>query len=244
MTRVGNFSSSSVHTLIKKGRGSDFSAPGLTYIREKLYERMLGRELTNEQSSKATSWGNVLEYYVADNKIEGLNFKPDSDEVDNRLGIEELNLSGALDLIPREENSNVFGEIKSPYTLKSFCEMIISIQSGTFKEDKPAYYWQMVSNSILSGCSKCEFYVFVPFKEELKEILSEDSLEWDSKHPDAVNYSKERLKWLKEDECPYLIKGGVFQDLNKFVFDIPQEDRNFLIERLKLASVLLENLAK
>ncbi len=242
MKRIGNFSSSSVYKLVKI-TGKGFQKPGLTYIKEKAYERMLGRELSTESYATPLSWGNVLEYWVADNMITTMGFKPDSDEESNRLGIEKLNLSGALDLLPRKDG-NVFGEIKSPYTMKSFCEMILSIENGSFKEDKPEYYWQMVSNSILSGCNTCELYVYVPYKKDLQEILSENNLEWDSKHPDKVNYSKERLKWLKEDECPYLIEGKRFKDLNKFTFEIPQEDRDFLTERLELASVELEKLLK
>lgn len=242
MKRVGNFSSSSVYKLVKI-TGNKFQKPGLTYIQEKAYERMLGRQLANESNATPLSWGNVLEYWVADTVIGGLNFKPDSDEESNRLGIEELNLSGALDLLPRKDG-NVFGEIKSPYTMKSFIEMVLSCEKGTLKEDKPEYYWQMVSNSILSGCTTCELYIYVPYKNDLQDILSENNLEWDSKHPEKVNHSKERLKWLKEDECPYLIEGGRFKDLNKFTFKIPQEDRDLLIDRLVLASIELEKLIR
>ena len=42
-------------------------------------------------------------------------------------------------------------------------------------------------------------------------------------------------------ELPYLPDGGYYKNLNKFEFEVPKEDKDFLTERVELAIELLND---
>lgn len=227
--RYGNFSSSEIHKLIKTGRGKDavFSSLGLTYIKEKRYELKLGRALSSEQGAKSTSWGTFIETRVFN--LLGLEYQLEST---TRLGHDTIpHWTGAPDTI----RPNIVGDIKCPWTLKSFCETVDAMEQGreAFKEVRPEYYYQLVSNAILTGSSKAEIIVYVPYLSELEDIREE-----------ANNYDGDQNKiafinWAEDNQLPYLIEGNHYKNLNVLEFEIPQEDIDFLTERVKLAIELL-----
>jgi hypothetical protein len=60
--RIGNFTSSEIVALTKKGKGAmGFGAPAITYIEETNMERRLGRSLTDESRARPLTWGKLLE---------------------------------------------------------------------------------------------------------------------------------------------------------------------------------------
>jgi hypothetical protein len=227
--RFGNFSSSEIHKLTKPGRAKDaeFSAPGLTYIKEKSFELKLGRALSSEQGARATSWGTFVEERAF--KLLDMSYKLESKI---RLAHPTVkHWTGAPDTIRRE----VVGDIKCPWTLKSFCESIEAMEKGVaeFKSVRPEYYWQLVSSAILTGKDKAEIIIYVPYLSELEEIRE-----------DANNYDGDQNKiafinWAGDNELPYLIDGGHYKNLNKLEFEIPLEDKVFLTDRVELAIKLL-----
>jgi len=225
--RTANFSSSSIHKLIKEGRGSArFSAPGLTYIKEKRMEMRLGRQLTGETNAKPTNWGTFIEGRVFN--MLPINFKLSS--IDRYSHPAITNWTGSPDIT----TSDIVGDIKCPYTLKSFCEMVDTFGDiEAFKELKPEYYWQLVSNAILTDVDKASIVVYVPYREELEEIREA------ANNVDGDQNKIAFLNWAGDDELPYLIAGNHYENLNIMEFDVPQEDKDLLTQRVVEAVELL-----
>lgn len=223
--RYGNFSSSEIHKLIKSGRGKNdvFSAAGLNYIQEKRFEKKLGRSLTSDQNSKPTSWGTFVESRV-------FNLLDMSYQLESTTRLKHPTIEGWTGA-PDTIRPNIVGDIKCPWTLKGFCELVDSFEVGAeaFKLAKPEYYWQLVSNSILTDSNKAEIIAYVPYKSELEAIREEaDNYDGDQNKIAFIN-------WAGDEELPYLIEGNHYKNLNIFEFEIPAEDKEFLTERVKLA---------
>jgi len=228
--RHGTFSSSEIYKLVKTGRAKDanFYQTGLTYIQDKRFEQKLGKSLTGETSAKPTNWGKFMEIRVFD--LIDLSYRLDSER---RLGHPTIKeWTGAPDTLRGE----FVGDIKCPWTLKSFCEAIDALEESTekFKEVKPEWYWQLVSNAILTGKDKAEIIIYVPYLSELEEIREM-----------ANNYDGDQNKiafinWSEDEDLPHLLDGGEYKNINIFEFDVPQEDVDFLTERVEDAIKLLK----
>ena len=246
--RTATFSSSEIHKLVKTGRSKDslFSAIGLTYIKEKSYEVRLGQALTSQQNSKITSWGKVVEAY-AYSKIPSQVLESTARIAsDKRRKYPSLMWTGASDF----ESETLVGDIKCPFTRKSFCEQVdiyAKVGAGNieaFKLEKPEYYWQLVSNCILANKDFAMAVCYCPREDDVLEILSESNLEYDANDSEATNNAKEKLKWLTLEETPYLKKECEYSDVNYVTFKVPQKDKDFLIERVTMAQIELEKLLK
>ena len=246
--RTSTFSSSSIYKLVKSGRSKDqdFSAIGLSYIKEKSYEIRLGQSLGSDQSSKATSWGNVVEAY-AYSKIPSYVLESTARIAsDKRRKHPSLMWTGASDF----ESETLVGDIKCPFTRKSFCEQVdiySKVGAGNieaFKLEKPEYYWQLVSNCILANKEFAMAVVYCPREDDVLEILSESNEGYDANNSDTLNQAKEKIKWLILEETPYLKKECEYSDINYVKFKVPQADKEFLIDRVTLAQNELEKLLK
>ena len=238
ITRIGNLTSSEIHRLTTKNRkGDGFGAPALEYIEETNMKRLLGRSLNADMSSRPTSWGNICEAIVFE-KL-GLDFTYSSQLTDIHPTIPYW--VGSKDGT-REGTERAIIEIKCPFTLKSFCQLVmplyrnpemagIEVMNAIRAEHKDGdkYYYQCVSNAIINGCDFAELIIFCPYKSELAEIL-------------ALAEGNPDYKWLSyasEGELPYLKDGGYFRNLNTIRFEIPQADKDFLTECVTKAGELL-----
>lgn len=236
--RNGNFSSSEIHKLIKAGPGKldVFSSLGLTYIKEKKYEQLLKRALSTDTNSRPTSWGTFMELYVWNYKMGLSDYKF---EHKTRYSHDSIsNWNGCPDLVGDDR----VGDIKCPYTLKSFCEMMECFDNPILlREIKPEYYWQLVSNAILTNKSKAELIVYVPFKSEIADIktFSEETDVFFQNNLDQNKYAW--INFAQDNDLPYLREDGFYSNLNTLAFDIPLEDKELLTERVKLAVNLLIN---
>lgn len=242
-SRVGNFSSSEIHKLMSKGRGNwsveNVGAPFKTYIRDKVWESRLGRSLTQRQNSRITTWGLFVEKIVFD-KL-SLNYELVSKTRYKHPEIERW--TGMPDLVTRD--NTVVSDIKCPWTLTSFCEIVDAMAEGVeaFKLARPEYYWQLVSNSILTGIDQAEIIVYVPYKEGL-EVIKEaaNNHSWDGS---LTENDVQFINYASDEELPYLIKGKPYQDLNALRFEVPQEDKDLLTARVKMANeILIKELEK
>jgi|DEB0MinimDraft_10_1074344.scaffolds.fasta_scaffold02097_6 hypothetical protein len=227
MSRVGNFTSSQVYRLCTFGRSKDsIGAPFYTYVQEKLREHRTGRPIGKDTNAKSTNWGNFMEQWVFEEKM-GLKYSLVSKK---RYKHETLLFSGMPDII----TSDTVGDIKNPYTVNSFCDLVDSMESiQLLKKNNPNYYWQLVANSILTGLPNALLLVHIPYKDELTKIREA-----------ADNYNGNQnqiafLNWAEDSELPYIERGKYYQDINEFTFEVPQEDKDFLIERLTEATKLL-----
>lgn len=233
--RAGNFSSSEIHKLIKTGKSKDavFSAPGLTYIQEKRYEQRLGRSLTTQTNAKPTSWGNLMELYVWELKMGISDYRFENKTRYSHESVESW--TGCPDMVGDDR----VADIKCPFTLKAFCELIDCDSGEKLKENKPEYYWQLVSNAILTGKDSAELIVFVPYKSELNDIRTfvdtSDVLFRNGLDQNKFGW----MNWAGDEDLPYILDEGHYSNLNTMSFDIPQADKDLLTDRVKQAVELL-----
>lgn len=228
--RHTTFSSSQIYRLCASGKAKDsIGKPFYTYVEEKSYEIKLGKPINKEHGSKATNWGNLVERQ-AFSKL-SLQYKLVSKErffhptIKRWSGMPDLKLEG------------VTGDIKCPWTLLAFCQSVDIIESGDierFKKEKPEYYWQLISNAILTDSEECLFIAYCPYVEDLEAIRNlADNYEGDQNKVAFVN-------WADDTELPCLIKEGEYKDVNMFQFKAPKEDIEFLTERVRLANKELQ----
>lgn len=243
--RAGNFTSSAIYKLMTDNAGGKgFGKPALTYIEEKAWERELGRSLSNETTAKETSWGHLCEIRVFE--LLPINYIHQSDTRYEHPTIEAF--TGAPDMLVSDRH----GEIKCPFTLKSFmqmrkihdlCEKDLLTGIDKFKKDKPEWYYQLVSNfillvenGVLQWHDSVEIIYYVPFKHELKEIR-ESVLSYEG--------DQNKFRWLDyagDSELPWLLEDGKFKNLNQLCFKVPDEDIEALTNRVKMANDNLKHL--
>lgn len=232
--RIGFFTSSRIGDLMTKARdGKSFGAPALTLISEKNMEIKLGRSLNSEISSKYTSWGKLVENRVFD--ILGTEYTPMFSETLIHPSI--AHWSGSPDGLKNDDGKTVF-DVKCPNTLKSFCELVdcktIEEVRDNHKEGD-TYFWQIVSNAILTGSNYGELLVYCPYQSEL-EAIRELAHNWDGDNQNQFAF----INWASDDELPYLIEGNHYKNLNIIRWEIDEADKIALTERVIAAGNLLQ----
>ncbi len=236
-SRVGNFTSSEIYNLLKKDTsGKKFGKPALTYIEERNMARKLGRSLTTETNARPTTWGKCLEPFAY--RKTGFDY-----ELVSNVTIVHPDIPywcGSPDLI----GSNLVGDIKCPMTLKSFCQLVDdlawpeTVATGEkimerVRSNHPSgeqYYWQLVSNAILTNSDYAELIVYVPYRSDLPEIR-------------LMAMDDPKYKWIEyadDYELPWLIEGGHYADLNIIHFEVSQSDKDELTRCVLEAGKLLK----
>ena len=247
ISRIGNFTSSEIAALMTTSKdGKSFGKPALTYIEEKNMERRLGRSLDSEQSAHPLTWGKLIEKRVFD--LLGLEYTLTSQETVQHPTISCW--SGSQDGNKFDEGRTVI-DIKCPITLKSFCQLVdgiyqcknsLGVADGNMiiagvrenHKDGEKYYWQLVSNAILTDSKYAELIVYVPYKSEL-EAIRELANNYDG--ADQRKYAW--INFAEDNELPYLIEGGYYKNLNIITFLVPEEDKILLTEKVLAAQKLL-----
>jgi hypothetical protein len=236
IARVGNFTSSEIVALTKVAKdGKSFGAPALTYIAECNMERRLGRSLTDEVNARPLVWGKFLEAIVFE--LLGLEYSLISKDTIVHPTIPFW--SGSPDGM-KEEDTVI--DIKCPITLKSFCQLVDPLYDGLTgidamnavrdnHKDGEKYYWQLVSNSILTGAKYAELIVYMPYQSELASIRSM-----------AEGNGKAYFIWASsDDELPYMPDNGYYENVNIIRFEVPQDDKVFLTAKVIEAGKMLIN---
>lgn len=245
--RVGNFTSSEIVALTKNGKvKGTLGAPALTYIEECNWERRLGRSIDSESNARPVTWGSLIEKRVFESL--GIEYQLVSNE--SVLHPEIDCWSGSPDANKFDEGRTVV-DIKCPITLKSFCQLVDPLYKTDFNslcddgnflinqvrenhKDGEKYYWQLVSNSILTDSRYAELIVYCPYESEL-EAIKEMANHYDG--PDQHRY-----KWIAfadNEELPYLPDFGYYKNINIIRFEVPNADKGFLIDRVKECKKLL-----
>ncbi len=216
--------------------------PALTYIEEKNMERRLQRCLTNEVDAHALTWGKFLEPRV--NDIIGKEYSLCSNETIVHPVINYW--SGSPDGFKYDAGKTVT-DIKCPLTLKSFCQLVDPLYDGLTgmdamnairenHKDGEKFYWQLVSNAILSSSQFAELIVYMPYLSELPEIklmalgVEEDQL---SKHYWIANAG--------QGELPYILDGGYYKHVSIVRFEVPECDKKLLTDCVIKAGDLLSD---
>lgn len=250
--RNGNFTSSEIVALTTTDRsGKSWGEPALTYIEETNFERRLRRSISDETNAKPLTWGNLCEG-VCFGKL-GLEYIITSQQTDVHP---EINYwAGSKDGYKKDKGKTVW-DIKCPMTLKSFCQLVDPLYNGlegiavmeairegyTDKHGCPhkkhkdgnKYYWQLVSNAILTGSKFAELIVFMPYKSELEEIRTAVI------KSDGADIGK--YYWINnagEDELPFLLDEGYYKNLNVIRFAVPELDKKLLTEKVLAAGKML-----
>jgi hypothetical protein len=232
--RAGNFTSSEIVALTTKGKEKDsFGVPFYSYIEEKKMERRLNRSISEDVFAKPLSWGNLCEGYVH-------SLLPK----DEYLLCSKTVLSHpTIDCwkgTPDATKPETVADFKCPQTLKSFCILVDSWQKGGINlvrknhKDGEKFYWQLVSNAILTKAKYAELIVFAPYRSELN-IIREMAQNFD-----GVN--QQRFIWIAlatDDELPFLLDGGHYKNVNVMRFEIPPADKFFLHSRVEKAREFL-----
>lgn len=226
LTRSGTFSSSSIYKLMSKPSAAAFDIdkvgkPFTSYVREKVWENKLGRELNPEHKAKSTTWGTFVEH-LAFNEI-GNEYVLISAQ---RLVHDTIKQwTGAPDCETRDKQIVV--DIKCPWTLNSYCGLVDAMRKGVeaLKKYSPTYYWQLVSSAILTKAKFAELIIYMPYKEDLDNIKEEAS----------GNADLLFITWALDSELPFLIKGGYYNNIEKLRFEVPQSDKELLTARVEMA---------
>lgn len=248
-SRIGNFTSSEIVALTKEGTTKGTcGAPFYAYVEECNKERRLRRSLTKEVNARATSWGKLGEKRV-------FQLLPPSYIL---MGDETI-VHPFIDCwagSPDVRKHRMVGDVKCPHTLESFCQLVdphminghilhpaLTIQAVRANhKDGDKYYWQIVSNAVLvemfygEPVEEGELIVYCPFLDELGAMRDL-----------AVNSEPEELHLFYgivnglDEELPYLVRDGQYQNLNQIRFEIPQKDKDFLTDKvLKGKSLLID----
>lgn len=229
IARWGNFTSSQIWRLctdLKK----EVSAckPALTYIKEKVAEERLGRSINIRKESNATKWGTFVENRVHD--LLGFEYRLCSTERITHPTVDRW--SGMPDMV----TDSVVVDIKCP-EVKAFTELYSIETAEHLKTDSPEYYWQLVSNAILTGLNTAQLIIYCPYQSELPDIrLSVYNYDGTDQH------KYQFIAFAEDDELPYLIEGNFYKNLHTFEFHVPEEDKQALTERVIKANEIFNQL--
>lgn len=233
--RCGNFTSSEIVALTAKDKsGKGFGKPALTYIAECNMERRLGRSLTEEVNARPLTWGKLLESRPFE--LLGLEYTLTSTDTIVHPSIPYW--AGSPD--GGKYSPRTVIDIKCPITLKSFCQLVDAGLAGGLEriredhKDGDKYYWQLVSNAIITGSDWAELIVYMPYKSELEDIRLMAG------NVDADQLSKHYwIAMAGEDDLPYLLDGGIYKNVNVFAFEVPAADKKLLTEAVLKAGEML-----
>lgn len=249
--RIGSFTSSEIFSLMSNGKKE--GEPGKTffsYIEEKRFERKLGRSLDVDINARPLVWGRYLEDRV--NQLLGTAYQVSSQETS--VHPDYPYWAGSTDGIHHSDPPAI-AEIKCPMTLKSFCRLadclgeyedvngIRTAVNGTWAMDQvrknhpdgEKFFWQIASNGCIRGLDYGELIFYIPFQEELSTIRIETANIDDHQLQKALYW----LNQAEDEELPYIIKGGYYNNLNVIRFKINDSDKELLTSRVKAAGALL-----
>ena len=237
--RIGNFTNSEIYRLlgINSAKATERNK-AMTYIAEKNKERRLQRSLNSESQSKSIIWGKELEPYVFEHYL-GLDYSYNSQQT--IMHPDHVFWAGSPDgFFYNEDGSKEVIDVKCPYTLNSFCDLvdgIYTLENATpldyvkyFREnhkDGDKYYWQLVGGACISNSYYARLIVFAPYEDELPQIKN-STLE-------------KSIIYANDDELPHLSRNGIYANLNVIRFEVPKEDKELLTNCVIAASKHLIN---
>lgn len=246
LTRVGNFTSSQMYKLaaVPKRGSKPFLQSAETYIEERWLERVMQDSVHDSAYSRAMAWGKFCEAYLFSHKL-GTEYKISSQDSvkhpDEHLG---NYWAGTCDFEVAIEGGCI-SETKSYYRKKFALYSLAILKQDTefLKEYHPEEYWQIVSNSIIHDTKYGEAICFMPSYEDLEEMrgLAEDPMYID-KNGLGPMWQYRFIYEEPRENLQLLNPKSKLESVNRFRFEVPQEDKDFLTERVELAIEKLEEL--
>lgn len=236
--RNGAFTSSNAYLMVAKARsGNGFSAAALTYIRQRKIERRMGRTIDLNKGGRSALWGLALEGYV-------YNFLGDFgyDLVSHKSVAHPKHSfwAGSPDLLlPKIK----VGDIKSyePENFSVLTDAILEKDIEVFKESCPKEYWQLVSNAAINKTPRAEIISFMPYKKDLEAVKDYiDNID-DGMEQWRYKFISDAIGMDDLTSLPYLPDNGYYKDLNRFEFEVPEGDIDFLKSRILLAEASISD---
>lgn len=235
--RIGKFTSSEIYKLMTEDRkGTGFGAPALTYIKHKKIEKKLKRSINTDVSTRPMLWGLFCERRV--HALLPLTYQYTFDETLDHPKYDFI--SGSPDLINNIED--VVADIKCPQPL-AFAELVDNLTMAVktndisyFKDNHPNYYYQLLSNALITGKNFIELIVYMPYESELEEIRAEVE-NADLEEPWKYRFITESLKC----ELAYLPDDSEYKNLNIFRFPLDKGDAILLESKVIAASIILKS---
>lgn len=249
--RIGNFTSSEAHNLVKMGKRdmtdeeietqkkenpksrartteciTVFQQGGLSYITKKANETRMGKSFDVGAYSQSLAWGEIMEMFVFSEL--GLEYKPVS-----KGTVEHPEIKGWAGTCDAEKYRNgekyAVAEIKCywPENFANYVNVLLKKDVALLRDEFPKEYWQIVSNACILGLDYGEAICFMPYESQMKEIReSIESL--DIPHQWRYRFVAELDNW----QLPVLPDKGYYKSMNKFEFEIPKSDKEYLTKRI------------
>lgn len=243
--RTGMLTSSEIVEITKEGKAKgSIGKPFYTYCKKKRAERFFKQPISKEVEVLAFSWGKLCEKIV--HELLPTEYKFQSDVTYRHPKYYEW-LGTPDGLRFKRKRIDAITETKCPLTREGFFNLIEPLYdfdgvNVTKKEnidgnkiiqiirnnssEGEKYYWQMVSNACIMGTRFAELIVFMPYFEQLEEIME-------------YNRSLEEPFWLverkKPEELPFIYRQSGIDNLNIIRFEVPIEDKMFLEKKVQLA---------
>jgi hypothetical protein len=216
--RNGKITSSQVSRLMGAPK------PQATYLEELKIARRMNCRISQETSARPTTWGKLVEKRVFD--LLPIDYKLTSKDFIQHPLFEYW--GGSPDGVSKD---CVF-DIKCPYTRKSFAQMYEMMEANdiqVFKKEFPEYYWQLVSNAILTGKHVAELIIYLPYLSELEEIreLATNNTDIDL---------ETKLFWIAnsiDEDLPHQPNDSGYNNLKIYTFEILDCDIDILTEKIK-----------
>jgi hypothetical protein len=210
-----------------------FSKGGQTFIKQTNQERKAKRSLDTNESSRATTWGKLVERWLMYERpdIIGLEYTL----TPNTTLAHPLHSNywvGSRDGLNNKTKAVI--DIKCPYTIGSFCNFADCIDIEQVREehtDGEKYYWQLTSNACIGETDKAELIVYIPNLEDLAAIQQYAVKLYNDGEKECYFIAN-----ASYEELPYLPKESLYKNKIVFQFDIPEHDLDFLTNRVILAA--------
>jgi len=234
--RVGFFTSSQISRLCASLKSGEPTTAFYTYVEDVKLELAMGRCLDIEVNTKPLKWGQLMEVVLFQKKELGLNYR-----MAHKLTIVHDTIkhySGTPDLI---ELGVRVAENKCFYP-KNFAKLSLCLLENDvelLKSEFPKEFWQVVSNSILCDVDRAEIIVYMPYYDELIDIIGQVQ---ETNILESNNLNPSDYWFLQNDDIntlPFLPNNSKMSNINRMEFEVPKADKEFLISRIKEAVELL-----
>lgn len=231
--RDKHFTSSKIYRLCGSLKDGSPSKAFYSYVEDIKYEIYMGRSIEVNSNTKTLKWGSIGEIVLFN--LLGLEYQMEHKATIKHKTIS--NYSGTPDL----KTELKVGEIKCPYP-KQFAKATLCLLKKDIelvKEELPVYYWQVLSNAILLDLDIVEIIVYMPYLDELIEIIQQIE---DTNFLERNELNPNDYYFMRQDDIntlPFLPNDSKMSNINRFEFEVPKQDKEFLLERIKLAVSLL-----
>ena len=239
--RVARLTSSKISVLTVNGKGLyGFRAGAITYIKQCAMELDFGRSISLPINKWEMSWGKAFEVFVHWQLGNEYELIVDKSTVHPKYPF----YSGSEDFRVHI-NGGCIAELKC-YQMENFYKYSKCLEKQDiklFKSEFKSEYWQIVSNSIIQNVQYGEAIAYMPTQADLLEMrrLIEDTdyIETNLKDdPFKYKFIVDRDLY----DLPFIPEHSELKSMVKFRFEVPTEDKIFLLSRILDAKKVLDSL--